>query len=96
MYEKFLAGFASPPAEHAEGREHQAGKPRADDRAGDADRAVAYAFAECERVARDCQEEGEMLRRSSAAVATSRGGHRSPRSSPAGQHRRWGWVCSFR
>ena len=29
------------------------------------------------------------LRRSSAAVATSREGHRSPRSGRAGQHRRW-------
>ena len=30
------------------------------------------------------------LRRSSAAVATSREGHRSRRSDPAGQHQRWG------
>src|SRR6516164_4950265 len=31
---------------------------------------------------------GEMFRRSSAAVATSREGHRSPRSGRVGQHRR--------
>jgi hypothetical protein len=31
-----------------------------------------------------------MFRRSSAAVATSREGHRLPRSGRAGQHRRWG------
>jgi bifunctional non-homologous end joining protein LigD len=31
-----------------------------------------------------------MFRRLASAVATSREGHRSPRSTPAGQHQRWG------
>jgi len=31
-----------------------------------------------------------LLKQSAAAVATRRGGHRSPRSGPGGQHRRRG------
>ena len=36
-----------------------------------------------------------MFRRSFAAVATSREGHRSPRSDPAVLHRRWGQANRF-
>ena len=43
--------------------------------------------------AREATPVGGTLRRSSAAVVTSREGHRSPRSGREGQHRRWGREC---
>ena len=59
------------------------------------DHGKANAIRSALRLRRSIELVGKMFRRSSAAVATSREGQRSPRSGREGQHRLWDRCSRF-